>query len=361
MVLNRVHNLLSFKRLLFLVSGLAISVQLAIITYNHYSGYVVMGSISEFLQHMFFGSLLSIIAGFLIAYPDLFIIRYLNKVVPWNKNIIKRILIQFSLTIAFAGVVAVLITLLSNFLSDYSDNLLHVIVSNILIFSVVNLIIMSVMEAWILFIDNHKTRQIADHLEAELSQIKYEVLKSQINPHFMFNSLNVLSGLINTDLKKAQQFIDEFSHIYRYVLESIEQPVATLEKELDFAQSYLFLQQIRYGKNLTYSVCIPSDKLGMLLPPLTMQVVLENTTKHNIVNDKKPLHIDIEIDTNNLVIKNAIQPKVSKSRSNGLGLKNLQKRYAMISSQEPVFMVEAHYFVAKLPLIKTENDESPDN
>ena len=197
-------------------------------------------------------------------------------------------------------------------------------------------------------------------VQKENLQSQFEVLKSQINPHFMFNSLNVLSGLINSDVAKAQLFIDEFSQIYRYVLETIEQPVVTLGKELDFMRSYLFLQQIRYGESLTYSVDIIAGQLQLLVPPLSLQVLLENAMKHNIVNEEKPLKIEIYSKGDFLYIKNPIQPKISGT-STGLGLKNLIKRYALISKLEPEFKVENNYYIAKIPLIKVEQYECADN
>lgn len=191
-------------------------------------------------------------------------------------------------------------------------------------------------------------------VQKENLQSQFEILKSQINPHFMFNSLNVLSGLISKDIGKAQQFIDEFSHIYRYVLETLEQPVVSLEKELDFMRSYLFLQQIRHGNDLSWSVKIPSALLKWVLPPLSLQVVLENAIKHNIVNEQKPLKIDIFSEETTLVVRNNIQPKISSVSSTGLGLKNLVKRYGLIGQKEPVFYVETGYYVAKLPLLETD-------
>ncbi|MBE0673968.1 MAG: PAS domain S-box protein [Bacteroidales bacterium] len=197
-------------------------------------------------------------------------------------------------------------------------------------------------------------------VQKENLQSQIEVLKSQINPHFMFNSLNVLSGLIHVDVAKAQLFIDEFSQIYRYVLETIDQPVVTLNEELEFVRSYLFLQQIRYGEHLTWSVNIVAAKLQMLVPPLSLQVLLENAMKHNIVNESKPLKIEIYSDEDYLFIQNPIQPKVSGT-STGLGLKNLIKRYALISRMEPAFTVVDNKYIARIPLIKIDQDERSDN
>lgn len=205
-----------------------------------------------------------------------------------------------------------------------------------------------------------RTRELTEintkllQVQKENLQSQFEVLKSQINPHFMFNSLNVLSGLISKDIGKAQQFIDEFSHIYRYVLETLEQQVVPLEKELDFMRSYLFLQQIRYGNDLSYTVNLPSSLLKWVLPPLSLQVVLENAIKHNIVNESKPLKIEIYSEENTLHVRNTLQPKISAAGSTGLGLKNLVKRYGLISESVPAFQVETGYYIAKLPLIETD-------
>jgi sensor histidine kinase YesM len=144
------------------------------------------------------------------------------------------------------------------------------------------------------------------------------------------------------------------------VLETIEQPVSTLSKELDFMQSYLYLQQMRYGNNLTWSVNIHASLLELVMPPLSLQVVLENALKHNIVNEAKPLVIEIFSEEKMLIIKNRLQPKISKGKSTGLGLKNLVKRYALISDLTPVFNIENNYYIATLPLINIENDERSD-
>lgn len=355
MLFHKIHRLLSFKNLLLLLLTIAIGVQVIVISYNNYSGYYELQNWQHFFLRLLRGSLLGLLAGFLLAYPDLFMIRFLNKTCPWGKKVFQRILFQFIFALVLAVVISMLVTLFANFLKAYTEGLKNVLINNALIYAVVNVFVMSILEGWIYYNESRQARQMADVLQNELSQIKFEVLKSQINPHFMFNSLNVLSGLINKDIKKAQQFIDEFSHIYRYVLETIEQPVATVSKELDFTRSYLFLQQIRYGNNLVYSINIPAELLELALPPLSLQVVLENATKHNIVNEKKPLHIEIYNEALFLVIKNNIQPKISKGVSTGLGLKNLVKRYSLISEKEPVFWVENNYYIAKLPLINIEN------
>ncbi|MFO8000887.1 MAG: histidine kinase [Marinilabilia sp.] len=272
----------------------------------------------------------------------------------------KRLFIEFPVTVVIAVFVSACFTLTGNFINPYPD-LSNVFVNNALIFSVVNIIMAILLEGWLFSIESKQAKQMAENLRKELSQIKFEVLKSQINPHFMFNSLNVLSELIYQNTAKAQQFIDEFSYVYRHVLETIEQPVTTLAKELEFARSYMFLQQMRYGESLTYSVNIKADALHYFLPPLSLQIILENVLKHNTVNESKPLQVTIWNENELLMVKNPIQPKLSIGKSTGLGLKNLKKRYALISREQPYFGIENDFYLAKLPLIKSdENETSPD-
>ncbi len=354
MDLKSIHQLLPFSKILKFLAGFSAVIQLIVILYNHFSGYHELSSFAHFIFRLLRGTSLSILFGFLLIYPDLFLIRHLNKTAPWNRKILLRVLLETGFAVLTAFVVSVAFTMLAHLIRPYSEALPGVLIANGLIFPVVNILVMAILEGWLFYTDSKRAEQMAKNLQEELSQIKFEVLKSQINPHFMFNSLNVLSGLIEKDTAKAQQFIDEFSHIYRYVLETIEQPVASLEKELDFMRSYLFLQQIRYGNDLTYSINIPSGILKKSLPPLSLQVVLENAIKHNVINETKPLRIDVYCEDDFLMVRNGIQPKITLGKSTGLGLKNLTKRYALICNQPPEFSIVNNDYIARLPLIEID-------
>ncbi|WP_158275710.1 sensor histidine kinase [Marinilabilia rubra] len=333
---------------------LAIGVQLAVIAYTHFSGYYILQGYGHFFTRFAVGTSLSLLASFFLAYPDLLLIQYFNKFLPWGKRVFKRLFFQLFTSVFIAAIVAIGITLLSHQIKSFEEDLGEVLYYNSLIASVVNLILMTILEGAIYFEESKKAQQEASNLQEELSQIKFEVLKSQINPHFMFNSLNVLSGLIKKNPDKAQEFVDEFAHIYRYVLDTIEQPVTTLELELDFMRSYLFLQQIRYGQDLKFTENIGGELLSALLPPLSLQVLLENAIKHNVVNKENPLKIDIFTRGDWLVVRNNIQPKTT-SKSTGLGLKNLRKRYAFIGDTEPHFKVVNGHYVVMLPLVMNED------
>lgn len=354
MKLKQIHSYFSFGSLAKLAIGLAAGIQLIIILFNHISGFYILNNAGEFLQRFLFGTILTFIAGMLLAYPDSLIIHWLNRIAPWGKATFKRISIQLPVTLIYAALIGLLFTLVSHLFGRYKEDVVYIAVINMLISAGFNLFLMGILEGWLFYIDSKRAKEKEAKLKQELTQIKFEALKSQINPHFMFNSLNVLSGLIQLDSEKAQQFIDEFSHIYRYVIESIEQPVVQLRRELDFTRSYLFLQQIRYGEALTYTVNLPAELMEYYLPPLSLQVILENATKHNIINDEQPLGIDITAEDRTLVIRNRLQPKMSGSRTTGIGLKNLRKRYALVSKREPDFRVETDFYTARLPLLEME-------
>ncbi len=345
-----------FKILIFISLGM----QLIVFSQMYFNRVDFFNDPVRVLIRLFRGTILSFLAGLILSYPYLILIKYLNLNFPWRKFFLKRFSLQFPIAILAGLVITPIIVIPAGLVFDmeydFQTNL-----NNAYYLVILSLFLMMILEALVYFNESTVASVKAENLEKELAQIRFEVLKSQINPHFMFNSLNVLSGLINNDVKKAQQFIDEFSHIYRYVLETIEQPVASLSKELDFTRSYLFLQQIRYGQNLIYTVDIPANLLDLVLPPLSLQVVLENTTKHNLISESKPLKIEILSEGFFLIVRNNIQPKISKGASTGLGLKNLVRRYALISKQEPIFKVETNHYVVKLPLINLEENEGINN
>lgn len=351
---NQTHPLIPFSKLFKLLLGVAFTIQLVVITYNHLSGYYELQDLSDFVFRMVWGTALSLLAAFFIAYPDLFIIHRLNSFSSWHRRVLPRIILQLILSLIVALVASTLITLFSHLINAYEEGLAPVLVKNGLIVSVANVVLMVILEAWIFFMESAESKKKTRDLEKELSQIRFEVLKNQINPHFMFNSLNVLSGLIDKDTDKAQEFIDEFSHVYRYVLETIEQPVVTVNEELNFIRSYMYLQQIRYGQNLQFSMDVPASLLGFYLPPLSLQVVLENAIKHNLISPEKPLQIEIFHKDQHLVVRNNVQSKRTGGRSTGVGQKNLLKRYQLISDRKPDFRMEQLHYRVSLPLLNSE-------
>lgn len=350
-----------FRKVFRFLAGFSFVVQLLIITYNHFSGYAVLTDYTHFLTKLVFSTILTFIAALMITIPDMYFINLLNARMPWSNSVLKRLAIQAPVTLFIAVIGATIITLISHAIHPYENGLFINLLYNALIVSVCNILLMITLEAWLLFVQNKNSQQHSLQLQRELSQIRFEVLKNQINPHFMFNSLNVLSALIEKDPIKAQRFIDEFSKIYRYVLETIEKPLVAVNEELEFLRSFMFLQQIRHGNSLKFTVDLPSSVLDQQIPPFAFQVIAENACKHNEISADRPLHIDVRSESNRIVIANTLQPKTSGARSSKVGQKNLITRYQMISDLRPQFRVTQGFYKAILPLVNQHSHENTDH
>ncbi|MDD2491642.1 MAG: sensor histidine kinase [Bacteroidales bacterium] len=347
------------KQLFYKIKGvigfllcISIILQTGIVLYNHYTGAYQLHNSVETFTFILQRSLVGFLSSIIVAIPLVYIVEILNKHFPWGKNAFKRILVELLLIISLSFLISALVFILMNFFSPGLDLSKHSLLRSTLVYSLTNLLFVSSIEGLLIYKESKRLKQEAATLRREIAGIKLEILKSQINQHFMFNSLNVLSGLLKKDPDKAQEFIAEFSNIYRYVLESIEQPLTNLQNELKFVKSYLFLQQIRYGRSLSFEEEISSDVLEKMLPPLSLQVILENAIKHNIVNEERPLLIEMYNDGDSLIIRNNFQPKISNLKSTGLGQKNIQRRYQIICEKSPEFILENGYYTAILPLIK---------
>jgi sensor histidine kinase YesM len=186
---------------------------------------------------------------------------------------------------------------------------------------------------------------------AQVEKYKFETLKNQVNPHFLFNSLNVLSGMIYTDLDKADEFITRLASIYRYVLDMQENEIVELSQELKFAEDYLFLLQLRHGENLQYK--IQGGTEGYVVP-MAMQIVLENVLKHNSISDSEMLQIRISVEKDYVQIQNNRLPISGSVGSGGLGLQNIQKRYEFLTDKLVLVSDKSDFFTVQIPLLKTK-------
>lgn len=191
-----------------------------------------------------------------------------------------------------------------------------------------------------------------ERLQKQTVVAHYETLKNQVNPHFLFNSLNTLTALIHQDPVKAEQFTEEFAKVYRYLLEMKDQSVIMLSEEIEFVKSYIFLQKKRYGDSLKVDLNLSAKSLEQFIAPVSLQLIVENAIKHNTISSAKPLYITIEDHDMYLKVVNNLQKRDDyKVNSTGLGLKNLKDKYAIISGLSPEFYIEGDYYVARIPMI----------
>jgi len=185
---------------------------------------------------------------------------------------------------------------------------------------------------------------------------KYQALLNQIDPHFLFNNLNILSYLVHENANKADQFILELGNIYRYILQLNASYLIPLHKELDFINSYIFLLSIRFRDNLNIEVNINEDEKQYFLPPLTLEVLVENAIKHNIIDRDKPLYISIYIVGDKLIVKNNVQIRNEAFfESNKVGLKNLENKFEILGSEIPKISQVDGYFIVEVPLSKSDD------
>ncbi len=189
-------------------------------------------------------------------------------------------------------------------------------------------------------------------LQKENLQSQFDVLKQQVNPHFLFNSLNVLTSLIRLEPELAEKFTEHLAKVYRYVLENKDNELVTLNTEMSFLDAYIFLINIRFMDKVQVNIAIPDEKKNFRVIPLAMQLLIENAIKHNAMSKKSPLVIDIFIDeNNNLNVVNNLQEREAHMGSTGVGLKNIQNRYRLLNNTVPVFEKTTSQFRAIIPLI----------
>lgn len=193
-------------------------------------------------------------------------------------------------------------------------------------------------------------QQQTAELQKENNVARYTALQNQLNPHFLFNSLNTLIAEIEYNPANAVSFTKSLSNVYRYVLQCQDKTLVTLHEELGFMDSYLFLHRVRMGDCITCNLVIPPDYGDRLLPPLTLQLLVENVIKHNSIAMNRPMQINVSVEEGHLVVSNQIRPKKSESVS-GVGLKNLSNRCKLMLGEEIAITEEEGIFTVKVPLL----------
>jgi two-component system, LytTR family, sensor kinase len=199
-------------------------------------------------------------------------------------------------------------------------------------------------------------RAMAEKVDLERKNVESQLegLRNQVNPHFLFNSLNTLIYLIPEDSDKAVRFVQQLSKVYRYVLESRDARLIPLDDELDFLKSYVFLLKERFGENLQVRIANMNGKGQLAVVPLSLQMLFENAIKHNILSAEKPLTIEVFSENGCLLVRNNLQRKQQVMDSTGIGLDNIQSRYRILTNQEVEVIVSQQYFTVLLPLAENE-------
>lgn len=189
-------------------------------------------------------------------------------------------------------------------------------------------------------------------IQKENMQSQFQMLKQQVNPHFLFNSLNVLTSLIRINPELAEKFTEQLSKVYRYVLENKDKDLVPLKTEMEFLRAYVFLLNIRFEGKVKIEIEFDEKREDKLLLPLSLQLLIENAIKHNTFSKKSPLQLRLFIDDKDyLNVVNNLQSRETNFASTGIGLKNITNRYSLISDSIPVFEKTNEFFIVKIPLL----------
>jgi len=219
-----------------------------------------------------------------------------------------------------------------------------------------NLIITIVFEGLAAFERWKATLFETEQLKKENLRSQLQSLKNQINPHFLFNSINSLSSLIGDDPEKAEVFLDEMSKVYRYLLRNDEDNLVPLSIELQFIDSYYHLLKTRYGEGIVLEFHVRDSCRELYVPPLTLQILVENAVKHNVMLKEQPLKIEIRcVNDEQLLVKNNLQLKALKVITNKAGLENIAAKYQLLNGSEIMVTEDEDAFMVTVPLIKNLN------
>lgn len=309
------------------------------------------------LENYFLNILIAGLYSFTISIGNGVVNDYLNKKYSWVEDTRKRTILGIISTI--------LINVLLVFFCNYVNYILFqkydaakfftgwMGFSNWLSINIALLIsailhAKGFIEAW-----KNSTKQevVQQKLIAKSANAQFESLKNQLDPHFLFNSLNVLSSLIDENPDQAQRFTSSMSKIYRYVLEQKDKELVTVEEEITFAKTYCDLLKTRFEDSVSFEFDVNENDLQFYVVPLSLQLLLENCIKHNFATSAKPLHIKIYSSHGNLMIENNLQQREQLQESAGIGLSNIVQRYALLTKQNVFIEKSTAFFKVKIPIL----------
>lgn len=303
------------------------------------------------------GFIYSYIVTASLFYGSFSIIQILNQALPWKGNIARRIFLEVILVLSYTSLAQLIIlwTMEGSPLFYIEGDLsLQDYLGSVFFSNTITIIVVALLEGIYFFREWREPIVAAERLQKENAQSQIANLRAQLDPHFMFNSLNVLVGLIRQDAKKAESFVEDFARVYRHMLEVNQRMVVPLEEEISFTQQYLRLQQTRFESGLKVEWKLPKSPESLYLPPLSLQEVISNALKHNIIDAKNPLHLKISREGDFLIVENNLNPRKGLVNSTGTGLANIQERYHLLQKAAARFTKNEDAYTAELPLLKLE-------
>lgn len=307
-------------------------------------------SISELVAcYLFF-----ITVAFLVWEGNVRLMYFIRARYPWTKKTYYKIIISlFFANIVYSGLVSSILIKLWFYCSHETRTGNEAIVSTVLIIIIAACFITNIYE--ILFLNREKevTESRVEQLNVAKAQAELEALKNQIDPHFIFNSLNTLSFLITRDPKNARLYNDTLAQVYRYILSNKERDLVLLREETEFISNYFYLLKIRFADAISMTIEITDlSAENFLIPPISLQALVENAIKHNEFSEKKPLAINVSIHSDYVIVKNVLNRRNGTTAGSRIGLSNLDNRYKLLTKRNIVVENNFESFTVRLPIIR---------
>lgn len=281
--------------------------------------------------------------------------RYIcERLSNWHQAPLKRLLLSYFIS----GAYAILLIITAFRIREWLDPSVEIEFQNYLFYSVFSLLItLLVISNYAIsdFMKQWKASELkAEHMKQQMLQSEYESLKNQVNPHFLFNSLNTLTALITEDPEKATDFVQKLSRVFRYALQNQEKNTIALGSEIEIVRAYLFIQQMRFGENLAFQIEIPESGMERQVITQGLLTLVENAIKHNEASDENPLSIRISLEGDSYItVSNNLQRKKMTQPSTGIGLPNLISRCESLTASPVIIVEENNEFIVKLPVIRS--------
>ena len=300
-------------------------------------------------------SLMSLLATLTFWLGCRFIIIKVNLFFSWEKNPFSHLLADLILIPAYTFIV--ILVLYSIEITSpplFSRPFKWTFWDNFLFSMFISLLISLIHEGIYIFIQWKHALVRSESLEKENILSQFETLKNQVNPHFLFNSLNTLLSIIEEDKSQAIEYVEKVSDFFRSILQLRDKNIIPLFEELELIRNYAFLQQKRYGDNLQVLINIAPEYYQSGIAPLTLQMLVENSVKHNVISTEKPLVIEVTVrDTDYIIVRNNLQKRQENETRSGLGLENIRKRYKYLSSEEVEIIITPLNFTVAIPILHT--------
>ena len=314
------------------------------------SGGFNFSSSNEFLEDFLFYQLYA----FVLGYSNMFFFDYMEKK-DWKANdTIKRIALGMigSVVITLIGLFILrVVTSVFYYGVTFKDFIANEGIRNYQFGLWVTLTIVVIFHVAYFYNRYQKNKIKEQKVIAGTASAKFDALKNQLDPHFLFNSLNVLTSLIEENPDSAQKFTTSLSKVYRYVLEQKNKDLVTVDEELDFARTYMSLLKMRFEDSIVFEIPEKANDPESKVVPLSLQLLLENAVKHNMVTTSKPLHIKIYEHNGNLVVENNLQTKQIVKKSSGVGLENIKQRYQLLTTRTVNINQQADSFAVAIPML----------